>query len=116
MSISKLFKDKIYKRDLGRCLHCGTENDLAIHHRKNRQMGGSKNLDRLDNLLLICNTYNVAMESDASVRRQAIEHGHKLSSWDDFDTPLLDIQLGVWFTFDVLGNKHEIEETEKGLF
>lgn len=114
--MNKHIRQKVYTRDLERCVHCGTTEDLAIHHRKNRGMGGSKQLERYDNYLLICNTYNVAMESDASVREQAILNGHKLNSWDDFSLPALDIPLGVWFNLDVSGNRHETKEIERGLF
>lgn len=116
MSINKFTRVKIIKRDLGRCIHCGSTEDLAIHHRKNRGMGGSKQLDRLDNLLLICNTYNVAMESNADVRREAIQFGHKLNSWDAFDKPVFDIPTGLWFYLTEVGDRLQTQEQEEGLF
>lgn len=116
MTISKFTKNKLFQRDLDRCVHCGTTDDLAIHHRKNRGMGGSKQLDRLDNLLVICNTYNVAMESNADVRQQAIAYGHKLNSWDGFDTPVFDIPLGLWFHLNEVGDRLQTQEKEEGLF
>jgi hypothetical protein len=91
------------------CVHCGVDTDLVWHHRKNRQAGGSKLLDRLDNIIMVCSLYNGLMESDADVANQAREYGHKLRSWDDFSTPLLDTITGTWYLVDEKGNKGETE-------
>ena len=68
-------------------------------------MGGSKLLDRADNLVLVCAAYNFAMEADAKVARLARERGHKLGSWDGFDTPILDVPQGIWFILTSDGRK-----------
>ncbi len=57
---------KILKQVQGRdpyCWHCGREDDLVPHHRINRGMGGSKLLDTVDNLMMVCSRYNGEMES-----------------------------------------------------
>ncbi len=87
------------------CAHCGTTETLVPHHRRNRQMGGSKLLDRLDNLMLICASWNGLIESDAASANQAREYGHKLSSWDDFSNPVFDIADGLWYKLDDKGGK-----------
>jgi hypothetical protein len=109
--ISKAIKTKLAQRD-PYCLHCGEINDLVIHHRKNRGMGGSKLLDNMSNLLRICNEYNVAMES-VSVRADAArELGHKLRQWDDTSAPVKDECDGMWYILDDVGNKTLTEEPQ----
>lgn len=97
------------KRDT-HCWHCGTELDLVPHHRKNRGAGGSKLLDTLDNLMLVCAVYNGAMESDANVAQKAREYGHKLRSWENMKRPVFDIPTSTWYLLDEKGEKHEFRE------
>ena len=87
------------------CPHCGADTGLQTHHRRNRQMGGSKLLDRFDNLLRVCAWLNYAMESDPKVAQDAREHGWKLGQWDGFDTPIYDAMQGHWWQLDDKGNK-----------
>lgn len=87
------------------CAHCGTTDTLVPHHRRNRSMGGSKLLDRYDNLMLVCAEYNGMMESDAETARMARDHGHKLGSWDDFSSPVFDIVDSLWYELDNKGGK-----------
>lgn len=108
MALSKPLLDKLRKRDK-MCWDCGEINDLIPHHRKNRKMGGSKLLDRLDNLLLVCADYNGLMESDARTASQARDFGHKLASWDDFSNPVFDKINLLWYVLDDKGNKTEVE-------
>lgn len=68
-------------------------------------MGSSKLLDRLDNLLLVCQPYNFAMESDAAVAVEARDFGHKLASWDDFSHPVFDQAELSWWTLTEDGSK-----------
>ncbi len=105
MSLSKAIKQKLEARDKW-CWHCGATTDLAPHHRKNRRSGGSKLLDRLDNLILVCQIYNFQMESSAEVAQQAREFGHKLRSWDDFSVSAFDRPTGTWYVLDSEGGKH----------
>lgn len=94
----------LWERD-AYCLHCGADSGLQVHHRRNRQMGGSKLLDRFDNLLRVCPWLNYAMESDAVVAQDARDNGWKLGQWDGFDTPVYDKMQGTWFLLDDKGNK-----------
>jgi len=70
-------------------------------------MGGSKLLDRYDNLLMICSGYNSQMESNARVARESREFGHKLGQWDEFDSPVFDCIKVTWFVINDLGDKTE---------
>jgi hypothetical protein len=91
------------------CPHCGETEGLAVHHRRNRQMGGSKVLDRPDNLMLICPIWNGLLESDSKAAQLGREWGHKLNSWDGFDTPIFDYTTKTWWLLDQFGNKHQTE-------
>lgn len=73
----------------------------------NRGSGGRPSLDRIDNLLLVCASYNGLMESDAEVAHDAREFGHKLASWQDFSNPVFDqFDLSWWeLTPDGLKNR-----------
>jgi len=96
---------KLEARD-AHCWHCGTTEDLVPHHRANRGMGGSKNRDRLDNLILVCALYNGLMESDSGVASQARVDGHKLQSWQPYETTVVDRADGLMYWLDPLGGKH----------
>lgn len=87
------------------CIHCGADDTLQTHHRQNRGMGGSKKLDRLDNLIRICAWLNYMMEQDANVAAEARDMGWKLGSWDGFDTPVFDKTLQTWFILTADGRK-----------
>ncbi len=106
MTLTKKVKEALLKRDLW-CWHCGTSSYLVPHHRINRGSGGSKALDGLDNLILVCAVYNGQMESDAEVARQARIDGHKLSRYENTDQPLFDCLQGIWYQLDAVGGKHE---------
>lgn len=109
--ISKAMKTKLQERD-PYCWHCGEINDLVIHHRKNRGMGGSKNLDMLSNLMRICNEYNVAIESVAGRADIARGFGHKLRQWDVTSAPVYDECDGLWYVLDDIGGKTPTEEPQ----
>ena len=68
-------------------------------------MGSSKLLDRLDNLLLVCQAYNFAMEADAATMAQARDFGHKLQSWELFSDPVFDQTELTWWTLTEDGSK-----------
>jgi hypothetical protein len=87
------------------CLHCGATSGLVIHHRKNRGSGGSKLLDRADNLLLVCATYNSMMESDKATMISARDFGHKLQSWEEFSDPVFDQISLTWWILSPDGSK-----------
>ena len=74
---------KFEKRD-AYCVHCGLGNPYLVpHHRKNRGMGGSKQLDNPANILLVCAEINGLMESDSKIAKMARDYGWKLQSWQD---------------------------------
>ena len=99
---------KIRERDTY-CVHCGTEDNLQIHHRRNRQMGGSKLLDRLDNLLRVCAELNYAMEANPNIAANARDMGWKLRQWDGFESPVFDSVQVKWFVLDQQGNKTQCD-------
>ena len=68
-------------------------------------MGGSKILDTLQNMILVCRTYNDQMEADADVASAARENGHKLSRYASPSMPVYDEHLKRWFYLDTKGNK-----------
>jgi 5-methylcytosine-specific restriction endonuclease McrA len=106
MALSKAMLDKLLKRD-AHCWDCGATDDLVPHHRRNRQMGGSSKLDRLDNLMMVCAVYNGLMESDLVTANQAREFGHKLASWQLFSESVFDKNNRTWYVLDERGNKTE---------
>jgi hypothetical protein len=93
------------------CWHCGVEEDLVPHHRKNRQAGGSKSRENdITNLMLICALWNGQMESSADDAQKARDWGHKLRSWQDTFNPVFDNVTGRWYRLTQEGAK---EETDK---
>ena len=70
-------------------------------------MGGSKNLDRFDNLIRVCAALNYAMESDAGVALEARELGWKLGQWDGFEMPYFDKVMNRWYLLTQDGRKIE---------
>lgn len=74
-------RKRIFKRDHGICWHCGTDENVTIHHRTNRGMGGSKNLDMPSNLVVMCSEFNFLMEADLAAFRLAKKRGWKVSKY-----------------------------------
>lgn len=95
---------KLRERDKW-CWHCGAETNLVPHHRANRGMGGSKVLDNLQNVILVCSEYNGLMESDAGVANEARDLGHKLSKYIAPSEPVYDNVLHKWYALDTKGGK-----------
>lgn len=106
--MNESLKRKVYQRDLQACWHCGVTEGLSIQHRMNRQMGGSKQRDRLDNLIAFCIEGNQRMESDANFAILAKDNGWKLSTWEPFSTPVFSAWQVKWFVLDEFGNKEEV--------
>ena len=96
MALHKKTRALILARD-PHCYHCGMEEDLVVHHRKNRGMGGSKLLDTPDNLMAVCSRYNGEMESVGEVAALARQWGHKLPVWQSLNTPVFDVVGRWWF-------------------
>lgn len=104
MAITERMRKILKARD-PYCYHCGYDTELVVHHRKNRKMGGSKNLDHFSNLMLVCADYNMDMESMEVAAQDARDYGHKLSSWEDFSDPVFDRCTGLWYQLNDDGTK-----------
>lgn len=96
------------------CWHCGITDDLVPHHRKNRGMGGAgrKNTEAnsVQNLMLICAGWNGVIESDASLAATARNWGHKLSHYQNVNTPVFDCTDNTWYVLDGDGTKSAAPE------
>ncbi|CAM5237373.1 HNH endonuclease signature motif containing protein [Streptomyces griseomycini] len=70
-------KALVYARDGGACVRCETRQDLTIHHRVNRGMGGAREpwINQAHNLLLVCTTCNGWFEDHP---RESYEAGWKV--------------------------------------
>lgn len=100
----------VFKRDGGMCWHCGTEEGLNVHHRANKGMGGSKLLDRMSNLALICNEFNVSMESYLPHAREARNRGIKISREAiPWEVPIKRFDSRE-FLLDDFGKMHEVTQ------
>lgn len=108
MAITRKQSLRLRERD-AYCLHCGADDGLQVHHRRNRAMGGSKLLDTFENLLRVCPLLNYQMESDADVAREARQYGWKLGQWDAFDMPVFDKIQQKWFLLTPKGDKVETD-------
>lgn len=86
-------KIAISARDLGCVIHGAggpCVGDLLHHHRKGRGHGGVKSRNRVANGLLVCGTWNTAVEADPDLAQQARYNGWKLRTDHEIDT------LRVW--------------------
>jgi hypothetical protein len=96
MAVPKKILKLVQARD-PYCWHCGVEEDLVPHHRKNRGMGGSKLLDTPDNLMMVCSLWNGLMESNAANAASARGWGHKLPVWETLELPVFDCTVARWY-------------------
>lgn len=103
--MNERMRKMVYARDGEACWHCGATDGLSIQHRANKGMGGSKNRDRLDNLLTFCLEGNQRMESDAAFANEARDNGWKLSSWTPYTSPVWSAWQRQWFVIDPEGGK-----------
>jgi 5-methylcytosine-specific restriction endonuclease McrA len=106
--VSDRVRKQIEKRDPA-CWHCGQTEDLVIHHRRNRGMGGSKLIDTVQNLIRVCNDYNSKMESDPQTAAEAREFGHKLQSWREMSDPVFDTPNLTWYKLTEDGDRVKTE-------
>lgn len=107
--VSKSIRLKVLKRDNNQCWHCGEVEAISLQHRQNRGMGGSKQLDRLDNLIVLCSSMNSLIESKSEAAYEAKDFGWKLSSWDSFEMPVFNRNEGKWYRLDTVGGKTEVD-------
>lgn len=109
----------IRERDLW-CWHCGSEDDLVPHHRKNRGMGGAKSVASLlndpRNVILVCARYNGLMESDANTAGEAREFNHKVRTLRQLEEPVYDAYKGVYYLLDEQGRKQNATNSREPLF
>ena len=108
MAVSDRVRKQIEARD-SHCWHCGTQQNLQIHHRRNRGFGSSKLLDTPQNLIRVCSAYNFAMEADANTAADAREFGHKLQSWRDISDPVFDQSELTWYKLTEDGDRVKTE-------
>ncbi len=111
MAIPKKVLKQVQERDQY-CWHCGREDDLVPHHRKNRGMGGSKLLDNVQNLMMVCAEYNGEMESHAGVAASARGWGHKVPAWETTDGPVFDCVAFRWWVLLPNGWKVMVKDLE----
>ena len=84
----------VAQRDGQKCVHCGTNSNLTIQHRRGRGMGGSKSLNTPDNLILMCWSSNTGMEDDSDEAQEARLRGWKIDRADP--RPAYEIPVWVW--------------------
>ena len=108
MAVSDRVRRQIEARD-SHCWHCGTQQNLQIHHRRNRGFGSSKLLDTPQNLIRVCAAYNYAMEANANTAADAREFGHKLQSWRDITDPVFDQSELTWYKLTEDGDRVKTE-------
>jgi len=81
MAVTMKQKRMTFERDGEQCVWCGNTSGLTVHHRKNRQAGGSKLRDHLANFLTACYTCNGQFEDNLMERARLM--GVKLQQWED---------------------------------
>jgi hypothetical protein len=106
MAVPAKLRKLIQDRD-AYCWHCGMTDELVVHHRINRGMGGSKTLDTAANLILICWQWNDVIERHAQSAQEARMWGHKLYGWQRVESPVYDRLAGVWWVLQEDGTKRE---------
>jgi len=74
-------------------------------------MGGSKLLDTVDNLMMVCSRYNGEMESTSKVARDARGWGHKLPVWESPEHPVFDCVAFRWWVLRDDGSRTMMQDS-----
>lgn len=99
--VSTTARRATYQRDGQSCAACGRRTQLTIQHRRNRQMGGSRERNNPANLLTLCHFHNDALESDPEFATLGRARGWKLEEGDDPTTsPVFYSWAGQWRMLD----------------
>lgn len=93
---------RLLDRDGGRCLHCGETEALSPHHRRNRGMGGSSNVETNSsaNLMVLCSRANLLIEANGDWAQSARVNGWKLRPGESVSRPVYDANVLAWFILD----------------
>ena len=111
MAVRPSIVSLVYQRDMYQCVHCGTTNGLSLQHRINRQMGGSKLRDTVQNLIVMCWDANMRLESSAGFAERGMAAGWKLRSWQDpLVVPVFYAPEGAFFVLTERGTRVRVDE------
>ena len=94
MTVQNKTRKLVYQRDNYRCVHCGATEGLTLQHRINRQMGGSKTRDGIENLVTLCGLANHRLEVNSTFAAKGVTLGWKLRSWQN------PTEVPVWYEPD----------------
>ena len=104
--MSNIDRDVLMERANNGCEVCwGSLETMSVHHRRPRQMGGTKVgwINTSPNLLVICGTGNSGCHGlIESYRKSSYEHGWLLHpGWSPEETPFADLHANWWL---LMGN------------
>ena len=110
-------REATYRRDLHRCVSCGTKEGLTWQHRAATGMGGAgrkaATLTAADGLTA-CLMCNMRFESD--MQELALASGWKLRRYRGgipaSELPYRDAMTGLWWLPDTEGFRHQVTQGE----
>ncbi|MDO4919906.1 HNH endonuclease [Kocuria sp.] len=114
--MSRQTRERVFERDGYVCVDCGTPYALTVQHRAGRGMGGSKHLDRMSNLLTMCNVHNCLLEESAKYAETGRELGWKLHRnrlVSPADVPVFHRPLRAWFYLEDDGSRMQVEAPDE---
>lgn len=112
MPVSGKTRERVFERDGYMCVDCGTPYTLTIQHRASKGMGGSKSSDQMSNLLTMCVTHNLLLESDAEYAERGREYGwkvHRNRTVKPADVPVYYWPLRAWVYLGDDGSRLTVE-------
>ena len=108
LGMNKKAFDKFLARDVC-CSHCGIIDDTLVpQHRRSRQMGGSKLLDKPSNIIVLCSEANGLLESNAKFAELGRKFGWKLERWQEPESTPVYMGNG-WYLLDNDYNTRQVE-------